>query len=61
MTDRSYRLIRVRRIDPDGTVRETRYYATTAGARARADRWRAAGWTVEVASTTAPVMFVKEK
>lgn len=57
MTDRRYRLIRVRRIDPDGTVRESRYYVHRMAARARADRWRRAGWTVEVATSTVPVAF----
>lgn len=43
------RLYRIRRVEPDGTVRESRYYRSHAAADARAMRWRGAGWDVDMA------------
>ncbi len=43
------RIVRVRRVNPDtGAIRETRYYARKAAARARAAKWEERGWVAHI-------------
>ena len=57
MTRSPARLYRVRRIEPDGNIKESRLYATVAAASARAKRWRRLGWQVTVERSEGPVAF----
>lgn len=54
--DRAHRIIRVRQVKDDGTVRSCRYYVQRPAAERRARLWRATGWTVEV-DISGPVRF----
>lgn len=57
MSRRPTELYRVRRIEPDGNIKESRLYATVAAASARARRWRRRGWHVTVERSSHPVTF----
>lgn len=49
---------RVRRIQRNGTIKETRTYLTGAAAHRRAHLWRTRGWRVTVHRSSAPVVFI---